>query len=121
MFILFVAGIAVIVYFASKTADSDIVQKESTVAFVEKESTKSTVAENVTVNAGAVAETQQVMFFLVYDEGILSIYMGEDMCFYDYAQIKWELLPQDMKEQLLCGMYVTGEQELYDFLQTYSS
>jgi hypothetical protein len=121
MFILFIAGIAVIVYFASKTIDYDIDEKESTIAFVERESTTAVKKENVTVNAGAVSQTEPIMYFLIYGDGILNIYIGEDMYFYDYAQINWEMLSQDMQTQLLRGMYVEGEQDLYDFLQTYSS
>ena len=41
--------------------------------------------------------------------------------FFDYALINIENLPQDKKELLKTGIELYGENELYEFLQAYSS
>ena len=49
------------------------------------------------------------------------IYTEPDRKFYDNADINMEVLPPEIREQLKLGMYMDGEDNLYDFLQTYSS
>ena len=60
-------------------------------------------------------------FYLIYSEDRLCIYRGDDKIFYDYADVAVNLMPVEIREQLKYGLYITGEQELYEFLQTYSS
>ena len=61
------------------------------------------------------------MLFRSYSEDRLCIYRGDDKIFYDYADVAVNLMPVEIREQLKYGLYITGEQELYEFLQTYSS
>jgi hypothetical protein len=60
-------------------------------------------------------------YYLSYDGTRVIIYSEPDRYFYDYADINMEVLPPDIREQLKLGMYIDGEDNLYDFLQTYSS
>ena len=60
-------------------------------------------------------------YYLSYDGQRVVIYSEPDRSFYDYADINMEVLPPDIREQLKLGMYIDGEDNLYDFLQTYSS
>lgn len=64
---------------------------------------------------------QETVYYLIVKDGILSIYKGKGGEFYDYAKIDEASLPPEMYKQLRYGHYITGEQALYDFLQTYSS
>lgn len=67
-------------------------------------------------------ETQHMKsYYLSYDGQRVVIYSEPDRNFYDYADINMEVLPPDIREQLKLGMYIDGEDNLYDFLQTYSS
>ena len=65
--------------------------------------------------------TKEETFYLIYSEDRLCIYRGDDKIFYDYADVAVNLMPVEIREQLKYGLYITGEQELYEFLQTYSS
>jgi hypothetical protein len=60
-------------------------------------------------------------YYLSYDGTRVIIYSEPERNFYDYADINMEVLPPDIREQLKLGMYIDGEDNLYDFLQTYSS
>ena len=60
-------------------------------------------------------------FYLKYDGEKVVIYTEPDRKFYDNADINMEVLPPEIREQLKLGMYMDGEDNLYDFLQTYSS
>ncbi len=67
-------------------------------------------------------DTQNIKsYYLSYDGSRVVIYSEPDRNFYDYADINMEVLPPDIREQLKLGMYIDGEDNLYDFLQTYSS
>jgi nitrogen fixation-related uncharacterized protein len=60
-------------------------------------------------------------YYLSYDGTRVTIYREPEREFYDYADINMEVLPPETVEQLKLGMYIDGEDNLYDFLQTYSS
>ncbi len=60
-------------------------------------------------------------FYLKYNGEKVVIYTEPDRKFYDNADINMEVLPPEIREQLKLGMYMDGEDNLYDFLQTYSS
>lgn len=67
-------------------------------------------------------ETEYVKsYYLNYDGTRVVIYSEPEREFYDYADINMEVLPPEIREQLKLGMYIDGENNLYDFLQTYSS
>lgn len=46
---------------------------------------------------------------------------GTELTFFDYAAISVELLPDDLKSEIEEGIFFDSEEELYAFLQTYSS
>lgn len=60
-------------------------------------------------------------YYLRFENDKVVIYREPNREFYDYADIKMDLLPPEIKEQIKLGMYIDGEERLYDFLQTYSS
>ena len=49
------------------------------------------------------------------------IYKESDRTFYDYADINMNSIPAEIREQLKLGLYIDGEENLYNFLQAYSS
>lgn len=69
----------------------------------------------------ATEKSNETTFYLVLNDNKIYIYKGKGGELYDYADINYETLPSDIKEQLKYGLYITGETGLYDFLQTYSS
>lgn len=126
VFIIFLAGIGVITFYASKGSDKDIVLKETVHYQPETDYESSVNDENMNniasdgVYANGKAQTQEI-YYLIYSEDKVCIYRGDDKIFYDYAEVNMDTMPVEIKEQLKLGLYVTGEQELYEFLQTYSS
>lgn len=60
-------------------------------------------------------------YYLLLTEGKVCIYRGDDKVFYDYAAVNMDSMPVEVREQLKYGLYLDNIEELYDFLQTYSS
>ncbi len=63
----------------------------------------------------------KMSYYLRFENDKVVIYREPSKEFYDYADIKLDILPPEIKEQIKLGMYIEGEERLYDFLQTYSS
>lgn len=63
----------------------------------------------------------KISYYLRFENDKIVIYREPNREFYDYADIKLDILPPEIKEQIKLGMYIEGEERLYDFLQTYSS
>lgn len=60
------------------------------------------------------------LYYLLYTRERVEIYTG-DGTLYDYADVRTELLPEEVFSELKQGMYIRGDEDLYDFLQAYSS
>lgn len=118
--LLFIAGFDCIFFFASKENTKNITKEETFVYRAETDST-SLADTSAGIYANGKVQTKKETFYLIYSEGRLCIYRGDDKIFYDYADVAVNLMPVEIREQLKYGLYITGEQELYEFLQTYSS
>lgn len=60
------------------------------------------------------------LYYLLYTRERVEIYTGDGVL-YDYADIRTDLLPEEVFSELKQGMYIKGDEDLYDFLQAYSS
>ncbi len=118
--VLFIAGFGCIFFFASKENTKNITKEETFVYQAETDST-SLADTSAGIYANGKVQTKKETFYLIYSEDRLCIYRGDDKIFYDYADVAVNLMPVEIREQLKYGLYITGEQELYEFLQTYSS
>ncbi len=102
----------------------------------EPEEQNSTLTENInssqtdnknsgqkTVNSDNMEQNtmDKMSYYLRFENDKVVIYREPNKEFYDYADIKLDILPPEIKEQIKQGMYIEGEERLYDFLQTYSS
>ena len=102
----------------------------------EPEKQNSTITENMnasqadnknngqkTVNSDNMEQNtmDKMSYYLRFENDKVVIYREPNKEFYDYADIKLDILPPEIKEQIKQGMYIEGEERLYDFLQTYSS
>ena len=104
----------------SKENTKNITKEETFVYRAETDST-SLADTSAGIYANGKVQTKKETFYLIYSEDRLCIYRGDDKIFYDYADVAVNLMPVEIREQLKYGLYITGEQELYEFLQTYSS
>ena len=118
--VLFIAGFGCIFFFASKENSKNITKEETFVYRAETDST-SLADTSAGIYANGKVQTKKETFYLIYSEDRLCIYRGDDKILYDYADVAVNLMPVEIREQLKYGLYITGEQELYEFLQTYSS
>lgn len=53
--------------------------------------------------------------------GLIVILQGDEKTVYDYTQISITDLPVDLQESVLKGYYLSSDEELYSFLETYTS
>ena len=118
--LLFISGFGCIFFFASKENTKNITKEETFVYRAETDST-SLADTSAGIYANGKVQTKKETFYLIYSEDRLCIYRGDDKIFYVYADVAVNLMPVVIREQLKYGLYITGEQELYEFLQTYSS
>ena len=67
------------------------------------------------------AEYEQESYYLVLEKGSVNIYLSDKTTLYEHTSIMAEDLPEKLRLEVLEGKCVQGEQELYDFLENYSS
>lgn len=60
-------------------------------------------------------------YILAVKDNAVIVYTWDRSQVYEYTNIELWTLPQDIQSELVEGIYVKNEQELFDFLQTYSS
>ena len=53
--------------------------------------------------------------------GLIVILNGDEKTVYEYTQISLASLPEDMREDILKGYYIESEEELYSFLENFTS
>jgi len=71
--------------------------------------------------ASVQTETAEISYYLVEEFGYVNIYTADKESIYEYTNIPIDSLPEDLQEEICTGKGVTSEQELYDFLENYSS
>lgn len=60
-------------------------------------------------------------FLLKVENDHITVYSKKDSQVYEYTNIPLDALPEEMKREVLLGMTLKGEDELYSFLENYSS
>ena len=53
--------------------------------------------------------------------GLIVILKGDEKTVYEYTQISLASLPEDMREDILKGYYLENDEELYSFLENFTS
>ena len=66
-------------------------------------------------------ESKEGKYFVKNEDGYLVIYDCETMKRYDETSILVRNLPESWQQKLEKGLYFTSEEELYEFLENYSS
>lgn len=65
--------------------------------------------------------TDYETYYLVEEEGMVAVYKGDKETLYEPTQISVSSLPQLLQEEIKSGKYVDSQEELYNFLENYSS
>ena len=60
-------------------------------------------------------------YYLEEEEGKVSIYQGEEHTLYEKTSIPVKRLPAGIQEEIREGKSISGEGELFSFLENYSS
>lgn len=60
-------------------------------------------------------------YYLVEEDGRVTIYRIEGRTLFEYTGITVDSLPEELQGEIAHGKRVSGEKELYDFLENYSS
>lgn len=66
-------------------------------------------------------ENVEYSYYLVEEFGYVNIYRTDLETVYEYTDISIDDLPQELQDEICTGKGLTNEQELYDFLENYSS
>ena len=67
------------------------------------------------------ADVGHAYYYLVLEDGYLSVYYGADRSFYGYTDIRFDTLDQQTQKEILKGLSFATEEELYEFLENHSS
>ena len=63
----------------------------------------------------------QDKFYLAEDHGMVTVYRTNDNSIYEYTNIYMKDLHESIQEEILAKKYMTDEEELYNFLESYTS
>ena len=77
--------------------------------------------ETVTDPASVQTETEPYSYYLVEEFGYVNIYLADKESIYEYTDISIDSLPEELQMEICTGKGIATEQELYDFLENYSS
>lgn len=72
---------------------------------------------SVTINQAYVSS----VYFIKEKDGRLVVYLSKTQEIYMETSIESETLPDDVKEKLETGIFFENEEDLYGFLESYSS
>lgn len=64
---------------------------------------------------------EEAAYVLVEEYGFVNIYLADRETVYEYTDIPIDSLPEDLQNEICTGKGLKGEQDLYDFLENYSS
>ena len=86
----------------------------------EEEERKETGAEEESVTADGAA-LKEDCYYLMEVNGYLVVYLGDRKTPYEYTDIPYDELPALVREEVRNGKYIKSAEELYGFLENYSS
>ena len=84
--------------------------------------TDESVAEKVpTAEETGVDPSNQYEFLLVDHNDYVAVYQLPEREIYEYTDVIMEVLPEDVQKEVQHGKYIKNEEELYNFLENYTS
>lgn len=87
-----------------------------------KGETGESVAEKVPAAEEAAADsTDQYEFLLVDHNDYVAVYQLPEREIYEYTDVIMEVLPEEVQKEVQQGKYIKNEEELYNFLENYTS
>ncbi|HBN57294.1 MAG TPA: hypothetical protein DD414_11005 [Lachnospiraceae bacterium] len=87
----------------------------------EKEEQKPLTPEPETEEQKETAETDGYEFVLVNHDEYVTVYRLPENEVYEYTDVILDVLPLGLQEEIRQGKYLKNEEELYNFLENYTS
>lgn len=72
-------------------------------------------------HASSMEETDGYEFVLMNHNNYVAVYKLPDLEIYEYTDVILDVLPPDLEEEIRQGKYLRSEEELYNFLENYTS
>lgn len=60
-------------------------------------------------------------FYLIEEHGFITVYLSDKKTVFEYTSIDAKSLPAEIEAEIKNGKYIKNTEELYSFLETYSS
>lgn len=114
LILVFAAGIILVRLASAPEEDS---QKEMVLIREDREGEEEDAASTLPASG----ENREQRYYLVVEDGYLSVYYGADRTFYAYTDIRYDMLDEATRQQIQQGLSFTDERTLYDFLENHSS
>ncbi len=120
-----VVAAAIFIGVAVSVQRSSTPQKEQRgVELVETEIPQ-TETENETVasepDTAAVTAEETYEYVLVDHNNYVAVYQLPERTIYEYTDVIMDVLPEEIREEIRRGKYLRNEEELYNFLENYTS
>ncbi|MBO6016145.1 MAG: hypothetical protein J6P60_06145 [Lachnospiraceae bacterium] len=77
--------------------------------------------EKIQVTKRYYSDLSKEHFYLIAENNFITVYYSDLKSVYLYTDISLDALPADLQHHILDKKYVESEQELYDFLESYTS
>lgn len=98
---------------AKERAGEARIEREEQLKETEEES-----RESVTTDGSALKED---CYYLMEVNGYVVVYLSDKKTPYEYTSIPFDELPDKLREEVRNGKYIESTEELYGFLENYSS
>jgi PDZ domain-containing secreted protein len=73
------------------------------------------------VEVDQIPEKRTGEFLLVDDDNYVTVYHLPEQEIYEYTDVILDVLPDNLKDEIQGGKYLKDEEELYNFLENYTS
>ena len=81
--------------------------------------TRSITAEGAAVEGNG--EDSEEGYYLCEMQGFVTVYLSDRQTIYELTEIPLSDLPEEVRQEIAAGKYIPTQEELYGFLENYSS
>lgn len=121
-----IAAALIAMVFVSGRRSATPPEEQKGTELVEMVPAKSETGESVAEKVPAAEETEadlsdQYEFLLVDHNDYVAVYQLPEREIYEYTDVIMEVLPEEVQKEVQQGKYIKNEEELYNFLENYTS
>lgn len=126
---LLVLGMDLYRHIQSRNDDKDMVNNKAITSRNITENNENPASSTVTINFetkakelnGTKSGLETPRFFVAVYQNRMIVYLEDKKTVYEYTNIDTNELPLELRAKLSDGFFLNGEEELYHFLESYSS